>query len=99
VLPKSRGKSVTYVLGALGVISHNVPHVCDAAPRLTEPRGRCGAAERRGARGAFRGADAHTRCYATLRHILLTNPYPITIRFDMPNTLLIHLKVSGILVV
>jgi hypothetical protein len=28
---------------------------------------RSGAPQRRGARGAFRGADAHTRCYAKLR--------------------------------
>ena len=30
-------------------IAYNVLHVCDAAPRLTEPRGRCGGAARRSA--------------------------------------------------
>ena len=45
----SRGKSVTYVLVTIIGISHNVPRVCDAAPSLTEARGRCGGAARRSA--------------------------------------------------
>jgi hypothetical protein len=33
---------------------------------------RRGAPQRRGARGAFRGADAHTRCYAMLCEGIMT---------------------------
>jgi hypothetical protein len=47
-------------------ILHNVPRVCDQ-PRGQQGRGavwRSGAPQRRAARGAFRGADAHTRRYA-----------------------------------
>jgi hypothetical protein len=47
-------------------ISHNVPHVCDAAPSLTEARGRCGDEARRSAEEPEpprRGGDAHTSRY------------------------------------
>ncbi len=53
-----------------GAIAYNVLHVCDAAPSLTEARGRCGGAARRSAaepEPPRRGGDAHTRCYAELR--------------------------------
>jgi hypothetical protein len=46
-------------------ILHNVPRVCDQ-PRGQQGRGavwRSGAPQRRVARAAFRGGDAHTRCY------------------------------------
>jgi hypothetical protein len=49
------------VLGTLSAISHNVPRVCDVAPRPTGPRGHV--AERRAAAPRSprrpKGADAH----------------------------------------
>jgi hypothetical protein len=45
VLPMSRGRSVTYVLGTLSVIARNVSNVCDVAPSSTRARGHV--AERR----------------------------------------------------
>src|SRR5512145_20979 len=47
VLPMSRGKSVTYVLGTLGAITHNESHVCDVALSPTRAKGHV--AERRAA--------------------------------------------------
>jgi hypothetical protein len=48
----------------------NVPHVCDPVPRLTEPRGRCGAAARPSAaepEAREGAAHAHAgRCAALL---------------------------------
>ena len=47
LLSVSRGKSVTYVLGALSAIAHNVSHVCDVALSPTRAKGHV--AERRAA--------------------------------------------------
>ena len=58
-------------------IAYNVSHVCDAAPSLTEARGRCGGAARCSAaepEAPRRGADAHTRCYAKFRGV---TSYPL----------------------
>jgi hypothetical protein len=52
-----------------GAIADNVLRVCDQ-PRGQQGRGavwRSCAPQRRAARGAFPGADAHTRCYGQLR--------------------------------
>jgi hypothetical protein len=49
----------------------NVPHVCDAVPRLTEPRGRCGDEARRSAaepEAPERAAHAHASRCAALHH-------------------------------
>ena len=59
----------------MGAIAYNVSHVWDVAPSPTRARGqRCGlrgAPQRRVARGALLGADAHTCCYAPLLHIYI----------------------------
>ncbi len=69
----SRGKSVTYVLGALGAITHNVPHVCDVAPSPTRARGHV--AERRAAapRSPSRPAGAPMYIRAVMRSCAFQN--------------------------
>jgi hypothetical protein len=61
---------ITFCIDA---IAYNVSHVCDVAPRLTEPRGHV--AERRAAapRSPSRpeGGDVHTCCYTPLLHIYI----------------------------
>jgi hypothetical protein len=57
-LPMSRGKSVTYVLGTFAGLAHNVPRVCDVAPRPTgHVAERRAAAPQRPSR--LKGGDAH----------------------------------------
>jgi hypothetical protein len=75
--PRSRSRATEDLLNPDSPIAslphgilHNVPRVCDQ-PRGQQGRGavwRSGAPQRREARGAFRGADAHTRCYVPLCH-------------------------------
>ena len=60
---------------------------------------RRGAPQRRGARGAFRGADAHTSCYVTLRQLPMTKPSLSPIRCEMLTTLLTVPCKGGIIVV
>ncbi len=63
----SRGKSVTYVLGTLGAITHNESHVCDVALSPTRAKGHV--AERRAAapRSPRRPLEAPMHIRAVIR--------------------------------
>jgi hypothetical protein len=55
------------VLYMIGAIAYNVSLVCDAAPRPTGPRGRCGAAARRSAAEPEAPSEAPMHIRAVIR--------------------------------
>ena len=55
-------------------MAHNVSRVCDAAPSLTEARGRCGGAARRSAAEPEAPSEAPMHIHAVMRSAMAEQP-------------------------